>query len=336
MTGRTEFFETAIVQFIKRFVLSLTTPLNLVCLFVTILLFIKKNSGLLELFTKKGFHAVFAIIYIVFSFALIFKYFFAKEQDIFSLPFELFFMLFFMGLFHWALLPQSKTIRKITVFILSIAWVSAISLGDNTPVFATGILFVSLFAICLDIILSNTSKFSNIAANPWLILSISIIIAISGLYSQQEFNYRDNSSKQLVKGLNYASEEFGEILTNPSLIAYYGDLKDIFDTLPEAQNNIIVFPHNAIFYPVLKTKNPMSLDWLIANEYIGQEKRITTDLEKLKQRKSTYFIVDKIDLRVIKDGLKPRFYDDDIVFDFILKNCNEVPCNSEFVKIYRL
>jgi len=336
MTGRTEFFETAIVQFVKRFVLSLTTPLNLVCLFVTVLLHLKKTSGLKELFIKKGFHAVFSIIYIVFSFALIFKYFFAQEQDIYSLPFELFFMLLFMGFFHYVLIPESKLLRKIILIILFISWVSAISLGDNTPVFATGILFIGLFTVCLDIVLTNTSKFSNIASNQWLILSLSLVIAISGFYSQQKFNYRDNPSDKLVKGLSYSSDEFGEILTNPTLIAYYSDLKDIFDSLPDAKNNIIVFPHNAIFYPVMKTQNPMSLDWLIANEYIGQEERIISDLEKLKDSDKIYFIVDKIDLRVIKDGIKPRFYNNDIIYMFIINNCQELQCNSEFVNIYLL
>jgi len=336
MTGRTEFLQTAIIQFLKRFVLNLTTPLNLVCLFVSILLFIKRSSGLKELFVNKGFHAVFAIVYMLFSFILTIKYFLSAEQDIFGLPFELFFMLIFVGLFHWLILPESRTLRKTVVFVLLISWVSAISLGDNTPVFATGILFVSLFTICLDIILSLTSKFRTISTNPWLLLAISIIIAISGMYSQQKFNYRDNPSKKLTSGLSYSSEEFGNIMTNPALIAYYSDIKDIFDTLPNAANNTIVFPHNAIFYPVMETENPMSLDWLIANEYIGQEDRIKSDLENLKQRKTTYFLVDKIDLRTIHETIKPRLYNDDIIFEYILENCNEIPCNSDFIRIYRL
>jgi len=89
-----------------------------------------------------------------------------------------------------------------------------------------------------------------------------------------------------------------------------------------------------MFYPAMKTKNPVCLDWLIANEYIGQEERIKESLNNLKNRERTYFIVDKIDLRIIKDGISPRVYENDLVYDFIIGNCVEVVCESEFFRVF--
>jgi hypothetical protein len=69
MTGRTEFFETAILQFIKKFVLGFATPLNILCFFVAILLFFKRKSDLPQKFVSKGYNKIIAFIYICFAIA---------------------------------------------------------------------------------------------------------------------------------------------------------------------------------------------------------------------------------------------------------------------------
>lgn len=336
MTGRTEFLQTGIVQFGKKFILGLSTPLNVLCLFVSILLYAKRDSGLKGLFINKGYHSVFAAVYVVFAFAHTIKYFFAEKQDITTLPFELFFLLIFLGIFHFVINPESKQLRKIILFTVLISWISAISLGDNTPIFASGILFAGILGLASDIILAKKAKLNNIFTNKIILLCFSIVIIVAGNISQQKFNYRDNSKKMLTGGLNYASEDFGQIKTNLHVIAYYSELKDVIDTLPAAINNTIVFPHNAMFYPAMKSRNPFSLDWLISNEYPGNEDRISKDLDGLKERELTYFIVDKIDLRIIMNGLRGRVYKDDQIYNFIIKNCEKLECDSEFIEIWSL
>jgi hypothetical protein len=336
MTGRTEFLQTGILQFVKKFIFGLSTPLNIICLILTILLYARRKSGLREIFIAKGYHLMIVAFYIIFAFAHTVKYFFAQSQDITTLPFELFYMLIFLEIYHFVMNPKSKKLRILIAFIILISWISAISLGDNTPVFASGILFAGILGLAADILLSKKTKFDNIFTNKIIFSVFSLAIVVSGFISQQKFNYRDNSSKMLTGGLNYASDEFGMIKTNPAVIAYYSDLKDIYDTLPKAQNNTIVFPHNAMFYPVMKSKNPMSIDWLIPNEYPGNKDRVKSDLEKLKARDLTYFITDKVDLRVINKSIQPRVYEDDMIFDFILLNCERVNCESEFVEVWRL
>jgi len=61
-----------------------------------------------------------------------------------------------------------------------------------------------------------------------------------------------------------------------------------------------------------------------------------SDLKNLKTSTITYFFVDRIDLRIIKDGIRPRFYEDDIVYDFIIGNCTKLTCQSEFFEVYKL
>lgn len=336
MTGRTEFFETAIVQFVKRFATGLSTPLNIVCFIVSVVIFLNRKHDIRRVFFEKGFHAIIAVIYSVFAVFHSIRYFNAPRLNISTLPFELFFMLLFLSILHWVILPQSKELRKISIAVLFISWVSAISLGDNTPVFATGILFIMIMSLSADIFLFQPTKISAIMKNQLLAVSVSLFLVVSGYFSQERLNYRDSSSKKLVNGLKSASVEFGSIRTNPAMVEYYSELREILDTLPDANNNTIVFPHNAMFYPVMKTRNPMSLDWLIENEYVGQEERIKSDLKNLKQRDLTYFIVDRKDIRVICDLVTLRFYKDDPVYNFIINNCVELNSEYEFFAVYRL
>ncbi|MDD2634719.1 MAG: hypothetical protein PHW82_04400, partial [Bacteroidales bacterium] len=134
--------------------------------------------------------------------------------------------------------------------------------------------------------------------------------------------------------LGLSSKAFGDIRTNRHVVAYYNELSDIFYKLDNAMNSTVVFPHNAMFYAAMKTKNPAPIDWMIANEYIGQENRLIKDLNSVIATQKTYFIVDKIDTRVIYDGLKPRNYSGDIVFDFITSHCDVLEIDSDFFTVY--
>ncbi len=335
MTGRTEFFETAILQFAKRFAFGLSTPLNLICLIVSGILFINRKKDFPKIFFEKGFHAIIAVIYGTFAIYHAIIYF-NSTQDILSLPFELFFMLLFLSILHWVILPKSKELRNISIAVLFISWASAISLGDNTPVFATGILFILIMALSADIFLNKSTKISPFIRNQFLYIPLSLIIIVLGYFSQEKYNYRDNSAVELVNGLDNACLEFGKIKTNPAMINYYCSLNDIFQNLPDAINNTIVFPNNAMFYPIMQSKNPISLDWLSANEYIGQEDRMKTDLEKLKRRDLIYFIVDKNDLRKISDNNTIVIYTNDLVYNFIINNCEKINSDNEFFTVYKL
>ncbi|MDD2386286.1 MAG: hypothetical protein PHP52_05835 [Bacteroidales bacterium] len=334
MTGRTEFFQTAILQFAKKFILGMTSALNTACLFICALLYFKRKSAFRKMFITKGYHSLISIIYLFFTIVITVRHFILPEVDIYSLPFDLFFMTVFFTVFHYLLNPDNLALRKISVASLIIAWTSSISLGDNSPVFAAGILLISLTIMCFDVILSYPSTLTKPITNKYLLITLSIIIFGFGLYSQPRVNYRDTASDEYVTGLGLASEEFGDIRTNRHVVAYYNELSDIFYGLDNAINNTVVFPNNAMFYTAMKTRNPAPVDWLSPYEYIGQESRIIRDLNNVIKTQKTYFIVDKIDIRVIKNGIKPLNYSKDIVFDFIIANCDISEIDSDFFTVY--
>ncbi|MDD2635273.1 MAG: hypothetical protein PHW82_07215, partial [Bacteroidales bacterium] len=92
MTGRSEFFETAILQFAKKFALGITSALNIACLFICALLYFKRKTELTKMFTKKGLHTLVSVIYLFFTIVVIVRHFTLSEIDIYSLPFDLFFL----------------------------------------------------------------------------------------------------------------------------------------------------------------------------------------------------------------------------------------------------
>lgn len=334
MIGRSEFFQTAILQYIKRFAIGMTSPLNMVCLFICAVLYFKRKTDFVRMFLDKGLHAVLSLVYICFALVLIVRHFLLDKIDIYNLPFDLFFMLVFFAIFHFLLRPNSKTIRKISIAVLIISWTSSISLGDNSPVFTAGILFLSLIVMCYDVILSYPSKFTKPVTNKVLVLVLALTITTLGIYSQSRINYRDTSSDEFVTGLSDASPEFGSIGANRHIVAYYKELSEIFKELPNSFDNTVVFPHNAMFYPVMKTKNPAPLDWITANEYIGQEERIIDEFNKLFEREVVYFIIEKVDVRVISNGLQKRIYEKDLVYEMIIQNCHKIDYDSNFFDVY--
>lgn len=335
MTGRTEFFQTAITQFVIKFVVSYTTPLNLITFIVVCMLYIRRKSGIIQKFTDKSFHIVFAVIYFFVSFGLIIQHFLKPEMDIYSLPFSLFYMSFFFGILHFVLLPRHLNTRKLVFYVLVISWVSAISLGDNSPVFSTGILLISLMIMCIDIVISIESKSSGCLLNKYALLILAVIVFGFGIYGQSKVNYRDLSKEHLITGLNKCSGEFGQIKANKFVVDYYNELSRVYKTLECAENNTVVFPHNAMFYPVMKTRNPAPLDWITANEYIGQEDRVVEDFSKILNQDGIYFIVDKFDVRSIRDGLTPREFENDLIYDLIIENCSLMDVESEYFTIYK-
>ncbi len=330
MSGRTEFFETAILQFVKRFFVSWSTPLNIFTIAVSILIYFRKDFTFKRTFNKNTLSKYLPVIYLAITFLLVIKYFLAKEQNIYSLPFELFFSAIAISIYNGVCFPQQTKLFYFSFSIILISWISAISLGDNTPVFSSGPLFITVVMNSVNIIILSKSNIPK--SFPALTLFLSLIILFSGFISQRKFNYRDNPAQMLEAGLYKVSSQFGKIKTNKNLIEYYSELKKIIDSLPSAKNNTIVYPHNAAFYPAFYTKNPFSLDWLITNEFVGQGQRVKSDLEKLLNRDKTYIIIDKVNLITINNNYNPSEYSN-IIKEFAENNFQLIQ-ETKYFKIY--
>lgn len=336
VTGRSEFYKTAILKFHWSFYSSSATPFNSFIIFISILLFIRRKYGFIELFVKKGLHIIITLIYAIFAIVLIIRYFMSEKFNAYELPYEIFFMLLVLILLHYVLLNKKMRITIIAFSILMTSWLSAISLGANTPIFAVGIMFLAMMFLISDIILEYPFSKMSFIQNKYLIFILSIFIFSSEYYSQSRINYHENSKDKLVSGLNYSSYEFGGIKASSPVVAYYNDLKDIYNSLDNSKNNIIVFSYNSMFYPVMRTRNPMSLDWLIHNEYIGVENRVKKDLNDVIRNKNIYFIVDKINVDIMSSIIKLKTYKtSDLIYNTIIQNCTRMESNSEFFDIYK-
>jgi hypothetical protein len=330
ISGRTEFFETAILQFIKRFFLSWSTFLNIFTIAVSILIYFRRDFNLKKFFNQNTLNKYLPVLYLIITFILVVKYFLTKEQNIYSLPFELFFSAIAISIYNRVSFPEQTKLFYLSFSTILISWISAISLGDNTPVFASGPLFITVLMNSVNIIILSKSIFHK--SFPSLALFLSLMILFSGFVSQRKFNYRDNPAQMLEEGLYKISYQFGKIKTNKNLIEYYSELKKIIDSLPSAKNNTIVYPHNAAFYTAFNTKNPFSLDWLITNEFVGQEKRVKSDLEKLLFRDKTYIIIDKVNIITISNNYNPSGYSN-IIKEFVENNFLAIQENKYF-KVY--
>ena len=336
ITGQTELLETGLIQYIKRFILSYTGALNLICLFICGLLYFKKQSLLKQIFIEKGFHSVVSVIYAFIALIHIVRYFLLDYADIFVMPFELFFMLGVISLLNFVVTGKFTLIHFYVIIVLFISWVSSISLGANTPVFATGLLISAFILIIADFQLRYPVKLSKILQSRIIIICISLIIFVLTVYSQRQVNYRDLGHKKITEGLDYVSEEFGKIRTNPRTLAYYSDLADIYNSLPDSKNNTVVIPNNAVFYPIMKIRNPAVLDWIQPEEYSGQEKRLFEEIDYLiSNNEITYFILDKVDSKRLHEGSFPVFYNESHITHTIIANCKEIKVNSDFFMVFK-
>ncbi len=334
MTGRTELFETGVLQFGKRFFLSFTASLNVICLFICAILFFGRRAAFKDVFISKGFGTLISVIYGFVAIVLIVRYFILDYADILGMPFELFYMLAVLGLLNLIISGKIRKIHIFSVVVLLIGWTSAISLGDNSPVFATGIISLMLFFVISDFHLLYPIKITQAISNRYFLVVLSVIIFVISVYSQRQVNYRDNAVSGLVGGLNYASGDFGGIKSNPACVAYYSDLADIFTILPNSVNRTVVIPNNAVFYPIMKTQNPLSLDWVQPAEYVGQEGRLFPEVLSLIDEPGYYFIIDKIDSKILHKFLSPIVYEDGHISEMIIMSCRELEIDSEFFRVF--
>ncbi len=330
MTGRTELLETGVIQYAKRIVLSHSGPLYVIGFFLSGLLYIKRKSQLPRIFIEKSFAGSISLIFVFVALVHIIRYFLLPRADIFVMPFELFFILFTLTLLNYVLVRKFGAIHKLSIIVLFISWASSVSLGDNTPVFAAGLLGGTILAVAGDYLIRFPLKRIHFISSKIFLLVISFSVFILTVKSQKSVNYRDLGHLKISKGLFYASTEFGDIMTNPATLAYYSDLYDIFNALPDGKNNTVVIPNNPAFYPVFKTQNPAPLDWIQPDEYIGQEERLFEEILLLLRNEKTYFIIDKIDSKTMHEKISPVFYPEPHVANLIKNNGKEIQVNSDF------
>jgi hypothetical protein len=336
MTGRTELFETGVIQYLKYFLKSYSLPLHLLVfgLFIANTLERKSNTRLKILLSSKSYYL--SILIMLYMFVIIFYHFLDGNQNIYFLPFELFWLCLDMFLLSWISVKISQKTFHTVLFVLFISWTSSISLGDNSPVFASGLLSVMILYLSMLInrvqVLKDRDESVRLLAFGFVLV---LGVFISSFVGQRMWNYRDLPSKELTFNLSEVHPNFYKIKTNEITGKYYLELKQIFESLPDAKNKTIVLPNNAIFYPIFDSKNPLPLDWMQPAEYIGQEARIFNAVLTLCKTPGYYFIVDKIESKNMAFEIEPLHYGSYDYFSIIFDKCEEINIDSDFFVVYK-
>ncbi|MEI6765759.1 MAG: hypothetical protein WCM76_08970 [Bacteroidota bacterium] len=360
MTGRTELFDTGIIRYIKSFLKARMLPLNFILITVYfILTFMKRSSirGLPSALRRqlngrnKGMWQVFVITYSSTFLLCSFLFFAFKEYKI--IPFEFFWM--FVSLMVPAMYLRLLDVptRITLLFALLIAWTSSISLGDNFPVFAAGIL-ASGVAYLLYVIVSKlelisfpslawNNKLETLAQYAWrfrlkelLLVIVTLTLLGVSINGQRNFNYRDRASIYLTKDLGSLFPAFGEIKTNPNTFAYFEDFRHLYDSLPGIKDHFAMLPNNAMIYPVTGSRNPLPLDWVQGNEYVGAKPQFYGCLNEALAKDTVYFLLDKYESKNMAWALIPMSWPDDLYgyIDIIRKKCVKI-CESAHFEVWK-
>jgi hypothetical protein len=148
---------------------------------------------------------------------------------------------------------QRSNEKWFLIFVLILAWSSSISLGNNSPGLASGIMWIALL---------SEIDFSK----KWLsyVLCLSFICSsIAFIYLRTNFIYRDKNAKELSYRLNKVYG-FGAIKTNKNTAAAMNELNGICIRLKN--NNYCVVADYAGFWAAHPNQNPINLDWVIRDE----------------------------------------------------------------------
>ncbi len=210
--------------------------------------------------------------------------------------------------------PGSGSIRFLAVMGLVIAWTSAVSLGDNAPVFSTGILFGTGFSLALNewqkVVKATRSSLLNFQLTGAFVLTIAILSL--GVYAQKRSNYRDLPSRELHFSLQAVFPEMGGVRTNQNSFEYMRDVARLYNQLGQPKDRFAVIPNGAIIYPILNSASPLPLDWMQAAEFVGQDSLVIEMMRANIKERELYFLIEKYNSKLLADSLiAARFPDKD-------------------------
>jgi hypothetical protein len=159
---------------------------------------------------------------------------------------------------HMALERDRWSSRQIGTgaMVAVLAWSSSLSIGYNTPVFASGLL--------LTVLLARLQP--GLASTGWrrraLIWSVAALAAVSGLhYVRTHRIYRESPASELTAHLGEVLRGARLIRTNPNTYAYMADLQAAIDTVSARGRNYATVPDPAAHWVRSRQKNPLPIDW---------------------------------------------------------------------------
>jgi hypothetical protein len=344
MSGRTDFYDTAINTFWLRFKSSEILWVNLGIIAISLF------GGIAKTVSHKV-RAFFAALpsmrmifiletgLILYFFYRSISYFAGNQGENYLLPFLAFWILFDMLLLNISI-QENKLKNCLPAWAaLFVAWVSAISYGCNTPVFAFGILTTAIIWLYLK-------KYQDalLLKQNWLRIlfpALALIITIIAVKSQFEVNYRDLGKSQHTHNLSDIHPAYGNISTNENTFSYFQEIDSLIQVFETNNERFVFIPDNAIIYPLYRIKNPLPLDWAQTGEMPLQElaKPLNPDepFNKSIQWKideGVVFAIQKYDTKTMHEGFTKlkdwKYY----YFHYIKSEC-DLLFETEFFNVYK-
>ncbi len=294
LTGRTELWDTGVVTFWHSFWHS---PVAALFILATL-------SGLIRVWiveAGRDSHSLdFAILlqkFISFGVKILLVFLvFVKPALLFQISLAFFWLLvldIFLIYIHSQQLP--RWVRP-AFWILLVAWTSAVSLGDNAPVFALGWLAGAAILMQIkdfrDHIYRKRKVYHLMAA----VVFIPAILVLS-LIVQRGVNYRDLPANQLTArgGDIFAGLEGVDL--SPAIADYLKEIKSLYQEYGKPQGRFVVWPNNALIYALLGSPNPFPLDWMQSAEFVGSEKRMEASIRNMLASKNLLILVERINVK---------------------------------------
>ena len=306
LTGRTEIWETGINQFGQQFWNSpfLAIYLIIFVLFLFLKLETKKEvGGKVNVFLRPisvwvNFILLSGIVVLIF----------VNTTHLFSYSFVLFWIYILMLICGSMFISEGW--RKVSLhwWIIFLAWTSSISLGDNSPVFTTGLLGGGILVLMLQQLYAVYQSKKYFRSYNWILVLLSAALLGVSVYVQKENNYRDLRAANLKFQMTSFLPDMGGIKTNSRTYAYMLEMYEIFENLGNSRGRFVALPNASLIYPMLDSRNPMPIDWMQGPEFVGQEDELLERLRLLDKGDGIYLLFDKYNSKLLSDSLVEMDY----------------------------
>jgi hypothetical protein len=333
MTGRTEVWETGFVSFARNFWNSPVAVLLALAL-LTRLVFIwltesgRKTVQIMNILTTQKY--VILITQIVVCFLV-----FIWPERLFYLSFTLFWLLTVGVVLANIGTEKPQRTNGAILWILLLAWTSSISLGDNAPVFASGMLASATLLLLLQDLMPGLAGRSGRWVLALGMILLPVLAALS-IYAQKENNYRDLPSGQLTADGGTVFNDLKGIRLNPDVHDYLGDISRIYKELGSPAGRFAVWPNNALVYRFLDSPNPFPLDWMQQPEFAGNEERLMREVERVLRSRDLFVLVEKFNAKwIARERIPLNTESSDYPYFRLLNSlAKELPVDSQWFRVY--
>jgi hypothetical protein len=280
-TSRTEFLQTSVKAFVAKF----TFPWGIMLGFLGISFLSNKQLSRIGL---GGLILVIPLIYSIF-------YFHNSGKFVWDASFLLFGTVLGITVFFL----KTRMDEKATVLFLALmaAWTVAISGGYNTPVFASGILFLCIFFPIYYFLNLNTQFGKLLTKILFLILILCLPVIIASFYYLRVNSIygETHSAKQLTYAVGKVFPGGNNIFTSKEVYEKLLDLKQAELIAKNNNKEYAILPADAGLWVQSKQENPLPMDFPFI--FNNQKALINPMVESIKnERGKTIIIVDKASL----------------------------------------